>query len=89
MHQTYYLRAVEALAPVAGPAPSENCDQVSDSETERYAQAQVQKWYGRHPEFHPTAKNAEAIASYLDAHGLCPNQANLDKAYEAVKTTLE
>lgn len=64
-----------------------DCDHMPNTEAEGYLQARV--WMSRHPEFNLTAANAKTLMDYLISHDLCPNQANLDRAYAAVKSKLK
>jgi hypothetical protein len=68
------------------PKDDSDCDHMPNTEAEGYLQARV--WISRHPEFNPTAENAKMLTDYLVSQNLCPSQANVDKAYAAVKSKL-
>lgn len=68
----------EAQAAVAQSEP--DCGETTEEDARREAIA----WANKHPEYHPTAENAQNVIGYMENHRLCPTQQNFDTAYNAV-----
>ena len=81
--------ALEAKFGGKPQAFSQSVDTNAFSASAMYAAQQATAWRDNHPEFHPSQKNVNDIATWIQNRGMEFTVENFDKAYEDLLPALE